>query len=274
MKASDIRAALSKSYCQPEWAIFFEVADGTGAAKSRSADAVAMNMWPSRGLELRAFEIKVSRSDLANELKDPSKAEAVGKYCDCFYLATPKGLTKGMDVPVVWGILEVADGGSLRISRHAAINEAVVPPSKSFLASLMRSAAKTREADTAALIDLERERMRVNEKKRADMEIARRLDERRRVNDAAGQMFEKMAEVMGEEDVTRYLHDADFWTAVRAVHALGLDTAWQGVGSIHRDLRRVSKAAEKLAAAVAGHAQQLSVSHTANPNADEKDVKQ
>lgn len=61
--AADIEAALARIYSQPEWAILFDVGNATGGRATRRADAVAMSLWPSRGLELYGFEIKVSRAD-------------------------------------------------------------------------------------------------------------------------------------------------------------------------------------------------------------------
>ena len=74
MRAADVRAALARKFCAPEYALFYEVANATGSAATRSADAIAMGLWPSRGLYLQGFEIKVSRSDWLSELKNPAKA--------------------------------------------------------------------------------------------------------------------------------------------------------------------------------------------------------
>lgn len=46
MKASEICAALRERYKQPEWSLFFEVANGTAGYAKRHADALAMNMYP------------------------------------------------------------------------------------------------------------------------------------------------------------------------------------------------------------------------------------
>lgn len=82
MTSSDICAALRERYTQPEWSLFFEVGNGTGGNCRRHADALAMNMYPSRGLSIIGFEIKVSRGDLSRELKNPDKAEAIKIYQD------------------------------------------------------------------------------------------------------------------------------------------------------------------------------------------------
>ena len=62
--AKVIRKALMDTYKEPEWYLGFEVGNSTGADCRRHADAVAINAYPSRGFEVRGFEIKVSRSDL------------------------------------------------------------------------------------------------------------------------------------------------------------------------------------------------------------------
>ena len=51
-------------FCQPEWAFLSQVRNGTGYLRTtRTADALAMSLWPSRGLHLYGFEIKVRKSD-------------------------------------------------------------------------------------------------------------------------------------------------------------------------------------------------------------------
>lgn len=120
--AQDIRNALRKTYCEPDWYLGFEVGNGTGARLRRHADAVAICNYPSRDYEIRGFEIKVSRNDLKSELDNCAKADAVAKYCNCWFLVVPKGLTKDMMIPEPWGIIEYADG-KLRQKKPAAWNK-------------------------------------------------------------------------------------------------------------------------------------------------------
>ena len=55
---------LSRKYRPPEWAFLVQVKNGVGwTRKDRTADALAMSLWPSRGLELHGFELKSRRSD-------------------------------------------------------------------------------------------------------------------------------------------------------------------------------------------------------------------
>ncbi len=72
------------------WAFATHVKSGAGFydntpgsfAYHRAADAVAMDLWPSKGLEIHGHEVKVSRSDWLSELKQPEKCEPVKRYCD------------------------------------------------------------------------------------------------------------------------------------------------------------------------------------------------
>ena len=82
-KLADLLAA---RYASPAWAIFFEVSNATGYKANRHADAVAVGIWPSRGLSILGFEIKASRSDWKHELSNPRKADAIFKYCDHWFL--------------------------------------------------------------------------------------------------------------------------------------------------------------------------------------------
>jgi hypothetical protein len=67
--ADDICRHLRRRYNDSlRYAIFFEVANGTGTHRRRTIDALVMELWPSDGLNLHALEIKVSRQDWLREL--------------------------------------------------------------------------------------------------------------------------------------------------------------------------------------------------------------
>ena len=105
--SSHIKALLRNRYPIDEWALAFEVAPETGGG-TRRADAVAMNMWRSRGHAIHGFEFKVSRSDWLRELKDPSKADAVAQYCDYWWLVVDGDhILKENELPEGWGLLTV-----------------------------------------------------------------------------------------------------------------------------------------------------------------------
>lgn len=142
MTAGDICNALRERYKQPEWALFFEVGNGTGGNCRRHADALAMNMYPSRGLSIIGFEIKVSRSDLKRELETPDKAEEIARFCNEWWLVVPEGLIKEDDlIPATWGVLECKDGQIIRTKKKATQLEPI-PVTKQFMAAILRSSNK------------------------------------------------------------------------------------------------------------------------------------
>lgn len=139
--AADLRARLEAAHAPPEWAIFFEVANGTGSVCRRHADAVAMSLWPSRGLTIRGFEIKVSRSDYKREAADPEKAETVARFCDEWWIVTPVDLIRDpeLELPPAWGLMVANPKGGLKTVRKAATTKAK-PISRPFLAAMLRRA--------------------------------------------------------------------------------------------------------------------------------------
>jgi len=98
--------ALRERYPRPEWAFMTEVPNGTGAKASRRADAIAFNLFPSKGNIMICFEIKASKSDLQKELSDGSKSNAIGKFADYFFLVCPDGIIDdSILLPKTWGVL-------------------------------------------------------------------------------------------------------------------------------------------------------------------------
>ena len=180
LKSSDIRAAMAKRWAAPEWAIMWEVGQGTGGNSGRYADAVMMSLWPSRGLELHGVEIKVSRSDWKREAADPSKAEAVARYCDRWWVHTTPGVVDDIsDVPPAWGLREWT--GKRWDTLREAEKTTADPVTRPFLAALLRRAdgamkslmdEAMREARAAHYDEAEKQRQRFAET--VDKEVERR----------------------------------------------------------------------------------------------------
>ncbi len=143
--SKDVLKAIFARHEGPEWVRFAEVADGTGANARRRADAVCMNIWPSKGYAIHGFEVKVSRADFLNEMKDITKAKAVAQYCDYWWLATPVGLVKAEEVPAAWGLMELHKNG-LKVKKQAQQAENPAAPDRGFMAAMLR---KSRDADDA-----------------------------------------------------------------------------------------------------------------------------
>lgn len=94
------------------WLFLTELRIGTGFGRDaeQRLDAWAMAMWPSRGHERVAYEIKVSRSDFLAELKNPAKRKRALLLSNLFYFAAPKGLIRADELPPEAGLMEVEDG--------------------------------------------------------------------------------------------------------------------------------------------------------------------
>lgn len=117
--SKDLENLLSNRFCQPAWAFLPQVRNGTGYARAtRTADALAMSLYPSRGLDLYGFEIKINRGDWLSELKNPDKAEALAKYCDFWYIVAPKGVAKLEELPSTWGLM-IPFGSTVKIIKEA-----------------------------------------------------------------------------------------------------------------------------------------------------------
>jgi len=132
--------ALRARYAAPAFALLTEVPDGTGTQKVRTADAIAMSLWPSRGLSLHGFEVKVSRGDWLKELANPQKAERFWRYCDFWWLVLgDAAIAREVELPPTWGLL-VPRGDRLHVAREAVLLEPE-PIGRPFLAALFRKVA-------------------------------------------------------------------------------------------------------------------------------------
>lgn len=133
--------ALRTRYAPPAFALLTEVPDGTGTHKVRTADAIAMSLWPSRGLTLHGFEVKVSRGDWLKELANPQKAERFWRYCDFWWLVVgDASIVKDVELPPTWGLF-VPRGDRLHVAREAVLLEPE-PIGRPFLAALFRKVAE------------------------------------------------------------------------------------------------------------------------------------
>lgn len=154
MNASEVIKNLKSYFPPPAYCFLEQVADGTGARQFRWADAVAMSVWPSRGYDIHGIEVKVSKSDWKNELKNPEKSAAVQKFCDRWWIATPDDTIIGVgELPPTWGWMCCNGKGSMKVLRDAP-KLTPAAPSIEFVASILRNVQKTDEAT------IERERQK------------------------------------------------------------------------------------------------------------------
>ena len=114
---------------------------------TRRLDFMAMDMWPSAGLDLHGFEVKCSRSDWLVELRDPSKAEEFKQYMDRWWLViADRAMVKPGELPPGWGQMALDKNGALRVVRHAP-RLTPNPMPRTMFAALLRATQKTAQRE-------------------------------------------------------------------------------------------------------------------------------
>lgn len=219
---------LAVKYAPPAWAFFGQVSNGTGFSANRFADAMAMGIWPSRGLELEGFEIKVYRADWLKELKNPKKAEDMAGYCDRWYIVAPNcEIVKPEELPPNWG-LYVASGRGLKLVKKSAKLEPE-PLDKLFVAALLRRASESMilKSDIKSALEYERERGRSE----SSYELERYKDLKKAVEE-----FKKKSGVRIND-----WEGGDIGSAVRVVLKGGVKGEMERLGYIKKSVDRFSK---------------------------------
>lgn len=139
MNTNELMTLLRERYPKDAYAFFTEVPNGTGGNCNRHCDALVMSLWPSRGLYLTGFELKVARTDWMKELKQPAKADSIARYCDFWYLVVAdEKIVQPGELPPTWGLM-VPNGKKLKVKTEATKLDAE-PITRKFLAALFRSA--------------------------------------------------------------------------------------------------------------------------------------
>lgn len=195
-KPSSIYDLLRKRHEGTEWAYMEEVAPRTGGG-TRYADAVAVNLWSSRGHEIIGYEVKVSRSDWLRELRQPAKAEeSVFAFCDRWYLVAERGIASPDELPKGWGLME-RFGSTLRTVVQPARLEAK-PVSRAFFASLMRRSFEGLDRRAQGLLH--------------DKEAALRADYDRRIAEAIKSSTRR------HEELSKAVSEFEDGTGLKLVH--------------------------------------------------------
>lgn len=138
---------LRARYKGTAWAFLPKVRNGTGWRRSaRTADAIAMSLWPSRGLHLYGFEVKVDRGDWLREVNDPEKAEDIFSFCDFWYVVAPAGIVHAGELPKTWGLIEIQGNALKEVVSAPALTPK--PVDSLFLASLLRKVTENMASDS------------------------------------------------------------------------------------------------------------------------------
>lgn len=227
MNTAEIKAALRTRYAPPEWALMFEVGDATGAAQRRWADAVAMNLYPSRGLSLHGFEVKASRGDWLRELANPDKSVPVQQYCDHWWVVAPPGVVRDGELPPTWGMIE-AKGGRL-VQAVAAPTLEAQAVSRKFVAAMLRRASEADVAEISATVEKRVAELRASDRQSIEREIQRRTDRYQSAVDSIA----RVKEITGV-DLAGWCDDEELGRAVRFVLDSGVLSSYAGIGHLQR----------------------------------------
>ncbi|WP_155754587.1 hypothetical protein [Burkholderia stagnalis] len=228
MKTADVKAALRARFGAPEWALFFEVGDATGTRQNRWADAVAMNLYPSRGTEVHGFEIKVSRSDWLRELKSPAKSAPVQRYCDRWWVIAPDGVIVEGELPPTWGRYEVQPSGKLRQVVAAPKLETELID-RAFVAAMLRRASAMDEDLVEAAVSAEVQRLRQGDEQRVAREIEARTQRFRDIQSAIDEI-----EAISGVEISHWGKSEQIGRAVKAVLTTGVLETWGGIEGVRK----------------------------------------
>lgn len=170
---ADVLKALRKRHSAvsgngPEWAYLEHVRNSAGFHATRTLDAMAMHLWPSRGMELQGFEVKTSRADFRREIADVEKMDAFFEFLDRFWIVAPVGVVPEGEIPATWGLLELRSNGTLVTKVAAPLlrkERADIP--RHFLVPMLRAAGAglAFTPDEAAIRDARAEGERVGEER-------------------------------------------------------------------------------------------------------------
>jgi hypothetical protein len=258
-----------------EYAFLHHVRNGAGFDANRTFDVIAVSLWPSRGLTIDAYEIKVSRSDWQRELAHPDKAEAACRVADRFTMVMPAGMALPGELPPTWGLIEVTggkpDGGVMTGRKLRTVvaapmlrdgNTAERPISRSLLVGLLRAADGVvlgKKSD----VDGDRDAIRRAAAREAAEDAAAamqdRIDRLQEERDKARDVLARFERVLGRGLTSAYLdreqllkRAEDAATAIRAVLAgdQRIDAARHRAREIARELRDHADAIEQSARAL------------------------
>lgn len=122
MKEKQVAALIADHYAPSVWGAVRRVEfpphpDDPTLKSKRVADVVMVRHNDDPPLYL-GFEIKMSRGDLMEELRDPFKVLAVKRFCHQFWLVISEPtMAQGLDIPEGWGVMYPSpDGDRLHVA--------------------------------------------------------------------------------------------------------------------------------------------------------------
>lgn len=233
---SDLTDALRARFCLPAWAFFPSVRNAAGFDANRTADGIAMSLWPSRGLEVYGFEIKVSRGDWLSEMRNPAKSEDVFGYCDRWFLVSAsRDLVKAGELPPTWGLM-VPRGDGLEVVKEAPKNSAMALD-RTFVAVLLKRTLEMQPDKIAVSEAIRETETRLRDAYERETKQTTEAQERQATELAT------LKEALG----SRY-HDAEkIADAVRVVLNGGTEAIARRLAYLAEEAKNLGKAAERAA---------------------------
>lgn len=244
LTASGVRACIQAHFGMngEQYAVLFEVRNGTAWRANRSVDAVVMGLWPSLGMELWGMEIKVTRGDWRRETRDPAKASEVFNHFDRWFLVAPEGVATPDELPQPWGWFVPKDGKLIKV-REAAKNLERKPVDNHFLAALMRRVAKTDDAFIASAVEAALRNQRREFDAEVDKQALHRLGDLKK--DAESWIAVRELLKQRPDD---YVSQPEVIAALQVVLKIGVTRTYGGIRSLldavdraHDELSKVRK---------------------------------
>lgn len=265
MSKQDIYTILQGRYPENGYVLMAEVSDAAGFSRKRSADYVAFSLWPSRGLCVTGIELKSSRTDWLNELKNPEKAENIFQFCNEFYLLTAEeSIAKLEEIPITWGWL-VIKGGKVLCKKQAPKLEPK-PLSKGFIAAMLkRAASKKGYVHTASIKDTV-DRSFQNGQAHNLLELEKAKNELKNLNEWIG-AFEKASGIDLKSSIKNYwrVSPESLGEAVKFVSE-------GGPNKIRKDLLKLEEAAQKTVSAITTALEKIKPIEAEPASIAEKDI--
>lgn len=230
------------------WIVFEELGDKPGIYANRHADAVALGVWASHKFEAHLYEFKISREDVKREMRDPKKAEGVGKYCHYWWLAVDDvKRINDLVIPDAWGILVAKKHGDDRrlVVHRKAPKLKPRPFDPLFAVSTIRN-IRNRYIEPSAHKKLQEEMYQLQygrtdtETTDLEMKIHNLEREQRRTQEMI-QRFETSAGITLGEPSWEWGSIGEAVAVVRKIRENQLAR-----GDIRADVHRLSKAAEEM----------------------------
>jgi hypothetical protein len=149
MTEFELFQALRPFYPAREYALLPQTANGTGAGAFRHCDALALSLWPSRGMHLSGFEIKSHRGDWLRELRNPEKAEQIAQHCNYWWIVAAGPFVKADELPEPWGLMNWNEKKQVLVKTKPAPFREALRPDFPFVAAMLRKAQEVCTPDSA-----------------------------------------------------------------------------------------------------------------------------